>query len=201
MLISCIKLEQLLAELKRPSKSLETFLIKQEELRSYLISIPQARRLQLLMASNDLGNIMHKLAAIQGTVEMMECITSCVDRSNYFNLMKIQDECGQTALHVAARNKHLSAVICMLEHLLPNDRLTLLEMKDTGRLTTFHHLLRIDTGGEWIIAHVLPRVDPAHLNTFLQMQLTSMEELEPSMIEALEAYKESLCTTTQVAPG
>ena len=201
MLISCIQLEQLLAELKRPTKSLGTLMDKQEQLKSSLISIPQGRRLQLLMASNDLGSIMHKLAAIQGTVEMMECMTSCIERRNYFNLMKIQDECGQTALHVAARNKHLSAVICMLEHLLPNDRLTILEMKDTGRLTTFHHLLRNDTSGEWIIAHVLPRVDPAHLDTFLQMQLESMEELEPNMIEALEAYKESLCTTTQVAPG
>lgn len=191
MFIKCLQLEKTLADLRLPEQPLA----QQEMLRSRLLAVPSGKRLTQLMRSNDLGSIMHKMAAIEEAEDIIECITKSVERQDYYRLMKIQDECGQTALHVAARNNHLLAVVCMLEHLLPDDRVRILEMRDTGHLTAFYHLAKDELNCDWIILNLLPLIEVQYLEKFFEVQLYTNQELSVTMIETLSAYRESLIIT------
>ena len=197
--MNCLQLEKILTELRLPDQSLDTLLAQHDKLKKSLLSIPSGKRLTLLMTSNDLGSVMHKMAAIKGTDEMIECMTDCVERQDYYHLMKIQDECGQTALHVAARNSNLNAVMCMLNHLFPGDRVRILEMKDTGYLTAFHHLAGKAENCDWITEKLLPMIEVRYLEGFLEGQLSKPKEVKTEVIMSLTAYKDSRISTP--SPG
>lgn len=193
--MNCLQLEKMLTNLRVPNQTSDALLHKLDGLRLCLIAIPPGKRLALLMTSNDLGSIMHKLAAIQGSLEMIECITNFIRRENYYHFMKIQDECGQTAMHVAARNGHLVAVACMLEHLLPTDRVRILEMRDTGHLTPFHHVVKRDLQCKWIFQNLLPKIEPDHLISFLELQLNLEQGITSETLETLREYKQRIIPT------
>lgn len=179
--------------------------IKYDQFREKLFAIPTKRRLALLTTSNDLGSVIHKLSASEAALSFLECVGSCLDSESFYKLIRIQDECGRTGLHVAAINGNWKALSYMLHIVPPDCRHLVLAMKDAGSRTPFHCSLLVVANisskflAEWLdgdavlkqLEIILKALPDGHLKDFLKLQ-SYPDCIPDNLVEIVGAYIESL---------
>lgn len=169
------KLEQLVAKLKATKRD-ENIAATAENVRHHLLSVPQPCRQRILMASNDLGSVLHKLAAWRDGTELIGAIANCLDQESFFKLVRIPDDCGQTALHVAASQSRVEVITIILEHLSPEKRLILLTKNDIGNATPIQCALKPDSNTSLeavpdTVREMLRVIDRSHWKTVYPAQM------------------------------
>lgn len=191
-----MQLEMKLAEVRRG----DCVQIKRDEFIAYLMAVRSKSRLvTILMSSNDLGSVLHKLVAMNDNSDLVECITDSLDSSeNMYRLLRIQDECGRTAIHVAAQNRNWKALSAMLDRLKAADRMSVLKMIDTGRLTPFHCAIRSNAStGEGVICKSIETLLPGdiaedRLEEFLIGSKCQADSFSSANVKTIRAHLDSL---------